>query len=520
VTASNLVQGATYYFAVTAFSTNGLESDYSSEVNCTIPGPSAPPSIWLTSPANGAGFLAPATINVAASVNPNGASITSVQFYVQGSSGTKMLGARSSAPYTFSWVDVGPGSYSLTALAVYSSGSTVASAPVSVTVTHVPQPSIALTSPAHGAVYSPPATIPLTASVVSNGCLITQVQFYNGTKLLGSDGVPPYSYSWNNVSAGSYGVSAKVIYGSGSMVSSAAANVSVAAAQPPSGTTFAADSGTFSAPFIASNGTLSQLALTGVNNGGRAAYNFNIVHAGNYLVSALVRAPNDGQNSFYVNIDAEPTDPLMIWDIPVSTSLTKQTVSWRGNGNGAPASSQYAPKVFALSAGAHQLIIRGREANTTLGTISILAMPPKLQVHAVPGGSVTLTATGQPGQSYKVVCSQDLRTWAIIGTMTLGANGLGEFTDPVGNCQKSRIYRLEDIPVALPAELQVQTSAGGPVILSGTGQKGQTYSILSSQDLNTWTAIGTTTIDSGGSFTFTDPSGSTRPNRLYRLQKQ
>ena len=117
-----------------------------------------------------------------------------------------------------------------------------------------------------------------------------------------------------------------------------------------------------------------------MTNGGRAAYAFNIVNAGDYLVSALVSAPSLSQNSFYVNIDAEPTDPLMSWDIPVSTGLTSRTVSWRGNGNGDPASAQYSPKVFTLSAGTHQLIIRGQEAATILGAISIAATPPKLQI--------------------------------------------------------------------------------------------------------------------------------------------
>jgi fibronectin type 3 domain-containing protein len=35
---TNLVQGATYYFAVTAVDTNGLESDFSSEVSCLVSG--------------------------------------------------------------------------------------------------------------------------------------------------------------------------------------------------------------------------------------------------------------------------------------------------------------------------------------------------------------------------------------------------------------------------------------------------------------------------------------------------
>ena len=152
----------------------------------------------------------------------------------------------------------------------------------------------------------------------------------------------------------------------------------------------------------------------------------------------LFNNPNDGQNSFYVNIDSEPTDPLMIWDIPVCSALTSATVSWRGTGNGDPASSQYSPKSFYLSAGTHQLIILGREANTTLGTISIAARPPRLRIGsavvatanlselgAPPPPPMVLYADGEPGQTYEVHASQDLVTWILIGTMTLDADGLG-----------------------------------------------------------------------------------------------
>ena len=45
LTISNLGRGSTYYFAATATDTNGLESDYSSEVSCTIPSPPPPPTV-------------------------------------------------------------------------------------------------------------------------------------------------------------------------------------------------------------------------------------------------------------------------------------------------------------------------------------------------------------------------------------------------------------------------------------------------------------------------------------------
>jgi hypothetical protein len=304
-------------------------------------------------------------------------------------------------------------------------------------------PVLILASPANGSAYTAPATINLAASVTANGHSITQVQFYNGATLLGAVASAPYSFTWNNVSPGTYSLSATAVYDSGSTVVAAAANVAVTTAKPPSGLTFAADSGTISSPFITTNGTIRQPMETALASSGRATYRFNIINAGDYLVSAMVSAANEGQNSLYVNIDAEPTDPLMIWDVPVTTGLTSHTVSWRGNGTADPSSAQYSPKVFTLSAGLHQLIYRGREANTTLGTISIMPTSPTLQIRTAAGDSVVLSVTGQPGQTYDVMSSQGFTAWTLVGTVTLDANGSCEFTNSACSSRPNCMYRLQ-----------------------------------------------------------------------------
>jgi hypothetical protein len=43
---------------------------------------------------------------------------------------------------------------------------------------------------------------------------------------------------------------------------------------------------------------------------------------------------------------------------------------------------------------------------------------------------------------------------------------------------------------------------------------------MSSQDLTTWTLIGTVTLDANGSCAFTDPTGSSLHCGYYRLQGQ
>jgi hypothetical protein len=257
-----------------------------------------------------------------------------------------------------------------------SDGSLSSSTSFTLTVNAVAAPIVTLTAPANGASYSAPATINLAASVTANGHTITKVQFYEGTTLLAEDTATPYSFTYNNVSARTCAFKATAVYDSGSTVASPAITVAITNPAPASSLTFASTSGVISAPFRITNSAISQPAYTGLAAGGQAVYTFTTSAAGNYVVSILVSTPNTDNNSMFFNIDAQPTDPKMIWDIPVTTGFVSQTASWRGNGTTSSSSpsgltAQYSPKVFSLAAGTHQLIIRGREANCQLGTITI-----------------------------------------------------------------------------------------------------------------------------------------------------
>jgi hypothetical protein len=128
---SNLVSGVTYFFAATAYDTNGQESVFSDEVSYTVPWlTNGPPTLAVTSPADGAVYVAPATINFTVDVIPNGHTISEVRFY----DGTNSLRAVTSAPYRFSWNSVGVGTYRLSAQLVEDSDITLASTAVNVTV--------------------------------------------------------------------------------------------------------------------------------------------------------------------------------------------------------------------------------------------------------------------------------------------------------------------------------------------------------------------------------------------------
>ncbi|HEX7860391.1 MAG TPA: putative Ig domain-containing protein [Verrucomicrobiae bacterium] len=155
-----------------------------------------------------------------------------------------------------------------------------------------------------------------------------------------------------------------------------------------SGWSFDSAAGLISSPFSTNTGSLQQDVVTSgdpVSSGaGRAVYGFTLTNSASILISALVNAPDAGSDSFYVNIDAEPVDPTMIWDIPATVGFEKRTVSWRENDSSSGGS---APKTFVLGKGEHKLIIRGREAGVSLGRIEItlagVAPIPPSNVHLV-----------------------------------------------------------------------------------------------------------------------------------------
>jgi hypothetical protein len=110
-------------------------------------------------------------------------------------------------------------------------------------------------------------------------------------------------------------------------------------------------------------------------DGGKAVFNFSVTNAGDYQIQTMVCAPDESSNSFFVNIDASPVDPDMIWDIPVTAGFETRVINWRGNGDSS--TDQFTPKSFKLEAGAHTLIIIGREPGTLLKSLTIFPAPPE-----------------------------------------------------------------------------------------------------------------------------------------------
>jgi hypothetical protein len=87
-------------------------------------------------------------------------------------------------------------------------------------------PSISLTPPS-GNPFTAPANIPLTATASDSDGVVSKVDFYAGTSLIGTATTAPYSVTWPNVASGNYQLFAVATDNSGAMTASTSTNVTV-----------------------------------------------------------------------------------------------------------------------------------------------------------------------------------------------------------------------------------------------------------------------------------------------------
>jgi len=93
-------------------------------------------------------------------------------------------------------------------------------------------PTVSINSPVNAAIFTAPATITISATATDSDGSIAKVEFYNGTTLLNSDNTSPYSYSWTNVTQGTYSVTAVAYDDKGDTTQSEAVLVTVNAEIP------------------------------------------------------------------------------------------------------------------------------------------------------------------------------------------------------------------------------------------------------------------------------------------------
>ena len=129
----------------------------------------APAAPYRYEPSKTSSLTAPATIALTAATS---GPITQVEFF----DGPSLLATVSTAPYTYTWTNVLPGTYSITPKA----NGTITMAPTAITVS-----SITLSTS-----FSAPSTILLTATTTGP---VTQVEVFNGATLLATVSTAPYT---------------------------------------------------------------------------------------------------------------------------------------------------------------------------------------------------------------------------------------------------------------------------------------------------------------------------------------
>jgi hypothetical protein len=111
--------------------------------------------------------------------------------------------------------------YSLFGVEVYGTGGTV----------NTP-PTVSLTSPANNTSFTAPATVNIAANASDPGGAVTKVDFYSGATLLGTDTSSPYAFSWTNVPAGNYTITATAT-DNGGLTANASVNITVSNVSNP-----------------------------------------------------------------------------------------------------------------------------------------------------------------------------------------------------------------------------------------------------------------------------------------------
>src|SRR5579863_7536974 len=239
-----------------------------------------PPTVSLTSPANGA--TVSGTVAVTASASDN-VSVASVQFQLDGAN----LGPTDvAAPYVYSWdsTRIANGTHSLSAIATDSAGNTATSATIKVMVNNPTKdttpPTVSITAPANGAKVS--GIVAVTANA-SDNVSVASVQFeIDGVNAGAADLAAPYAYSWDTSKSpnGPHTVKAVATDGAGNSTTSATVTVTinntVADTTPPAvaitaPATSATVSGTVNVTATASDNVgvaTVQFQVDGVNAGG------------------------------------------------------------------------------------------------------------------------------------------------------------------------------------------------------------------------------------------------------------
>jgi hypothetical protein len=203
------------------------------------------PLLTFVSPA-AAAFDAPALVSLVVDAMSPAGTIARVDFF----RGTTLIGSSSTPPFALNWTNPPIGSHMVSATAVDDQGyAATASLPIVVNGTNAP-PTVQLTAPSPGTVFTSPATIALAATASDSDGTIAKLDFLRDSTVIGTTNVAPYAMTWSGVAAGTYALTARATDDRGAVATSAPVSVTIRPpnAPPSVALTAPADGATYTGP--------------------------------------------------------------------------------------------------------------------------------------------------------------------------------------------------------------------------------------------------------------------------------
>jgi hypothetical protein len=244
----------------------GAEIDIAS-LSGTLGAPNTLPTVSITSPTNGQGFITGSTINIAATAADANGSVASVAFFNDG----VLISTDNTAPYEASYTGT-TGTDVLTAVVTDNEGATVTSAGVTINIASNPPPSVSITAPTAGASFITGDVVNITATATDNGS-VTGVEFFVDGNLLSTDNTAPYAATYTST-LGNHLITARATDNAGLQATSAAVSIVVVNNIPPTAALTSPAAGSlFTAPAVVAisanasdaDGTVTQVEFF-VNN--------------------------------------------------------------------------------------------------------------------------------------------------------------------------------------------------------------------------------------------------------------
>ncbi len=255
-------------------------------------GGNIPPTVRITSPADGTVFNLSATFTITATATDTDG-IANVDFFKDG----VFFRRDTTASYTATVTNLSPGTYIFSAVATDTLG---ASSTNSISITVNAAPTVSIVSPASNTMFTSPASFVIQADASDPEGRLDSVEFFRGSTLIGIATAPPYTFDVNGLNSGTYTFSAVAVDDEGLTASS---SITIIVNALPSVTMLTPTNGAaFSSPY---KGLIQASAVDGDGSITNVEFFIGTNSIGNATRSPyVVLAPNLGQGSYTVKATA------------------------------------------------------------------------------------------------------------------------------------------------------------------------------------------------------------------------